>query len=102
MLGNRAVQYAGLTCMPIVGGFLSHALGSAKIPLIGQFVVLTQFTASAFFLAAFAIVLFALLLFAFKDGARRGRAGGGEWLVRRKCLKAEKKHRDARDAVGRI
>ena len=91
------MQYAGFTCMPIVGGFLSHVMGSEKIPLIGQFLVLTQFTAPAFFLSVFAIVLYALLYFVFKDG-KLGK--GGEGGRRRDSVEAKRSNCRAREAVS--
>ncbi|CBN79387.1 conserved unknown protein [Ectocarpus siliculosus] len=48
---TRSQQYAGFTVMPILGGFFSYLLGSTEIPLLGRFLLLTQFTAPAFFVA---------------------------------------------------
>eukprot|EP00752_Nemacystus_decipiens_P015766 g14076.t1 len=66
-----AVQYTGVTVMPVVGGFFSYILGSKEIPLIGRFLVLNQFTAPAFFIAAMAVAIFVLLFFVFQDGIRK-------------------------------
>ncbi|CAM9412963.1 unnamed protein product, partial [Ectocarpus sp. 8 AP-2014] len=68
---TTAVQYAGFTVMPILGGFFSYLLGSTEIPLLGRFLLLTQFTAPAFFVAAMSTVLFLLLCFVFQDGNRQ-------------------------------
>ncbi|CAM9913831.1 unnamed protein product [Ectocarpus fasciculatus] len=65
---TTSVQYAGLTVSPIVGGLFSYLLGSAEIPLLGRFLLLTQFTAPAFFVAAISAILFVLLCFVFQDG----------------------------------
>ena len=58
---DRAVQYAGFTCMPFVGGLLSFLLGSDSISLIGDALVINQFTAPAFVMCIAASILFALL-----------------------------------------
>lgn len=55
--------------MPILGGLFSYVVGPTEIPVIGTFLMLTQFTAPAFFLAAAAVALFMLLYFVFQDGA---------------------------------
>ncbi len=65
------MQYAGFTVMPVVGGLFSYVLGSAKIPLVGRFMMLTQFTAPAFFVAAMAGAVFVLLWSVFQDGESR-------------------------------
>ncbi|CAM9556073.1 unnamed protein product, partial [Ectocarpus sp. 8 AP-2014] len=68
---TTSVQYAGLTVMSILGGFFSYLLGSTEIPLLGRFLLLTQFTAPAFFVAAMSTVLFLLLWFVFQDGIKQ-------------------------------
>ena len=40
-----AVQYAGFTCMPFVGGFLSFVFKNTRVPILGNALVLTSFTA---------------------------------------------------------
>lgn len=65
---SRAVQYAGFTVMPVLGGLFSYLLGSEEIPLVGRFLMLTQFTAPAFFVAAMSSAVFLLLYFIFQDG----------------------------------
>ncbi|CAM9152934.1 unnamed protein product [Scytosiphon promiscuus] len=67
---TTAVQYAGFTVMPVLGGFFSYLLGSTEIPLLGCFLLLTQFTAPAFFLMLMSSVVFLLLHFVFRDGVR--------------------------------
>lgn len=57
--------------MPILGGFLSYAMGSAEFHVIGRFLMITQFTAPAILLAVGALILFVLLYFVFEDGACR-------------------------------
>ncbi|CAN0336937.1 unnamed protein product, partial [Ectocarpus sp. 13 AM-2016] len=57
--------------MPILGGFFSYLLGSTEIPLLGRFLLLTQFTAPAFFVAAMSTVLFLLLWSVFQDGNKQ-------------------------------
>lgn len=42
---HSAVQYAGFTCMPFVGGFLAFLMKDSRIPILGNFLVLTSFTA---------------------------------------------------------
>lgn len=66
----RAVQYAGFTVMPVLGGFFSYLLSSTEIPLLGRFLMLTQFTAPAFFLMLMSSAVFLLLHFVFRDGER--------------------------------
>lgn len=72
---TRAVQHAGFTVMPVLGGLFSYLLGSEEIPLIGRFLVLTQFTAPAFFVTALSSAVFFLLYFVFQDGERAHRTG---------------------------
>lgn len=80
--------------MPLLGGFLSYALGDREIPVLGSSLVLTQFTAPAFFLAGAAVVLLGLLYFVFQDGEllfvggwvltalfRLSSGGGGGWRM---------------------
>ena len=69
-----AVQYAGFTVMPVLGGFFSYVLGSTEIPLLGRFLMLTQFTAPAFFVMAMSVAVFVLLYLVFQDG-ESGRVG---------------------------
>lgn len=73
---NRAVQYAGFTCMPFVGGLLSFLLGPRSIPLIGDILVLDQFTAPAFVMCVAAVVLFGLLYCVFKDSIPKPKKKG--------------------------
>lgn len=40
-----AVQYAGFTCMPFLGGFLSFVFKDTHLPILGEALVLTSFTA---------------------------------------------------------
>eukprot|EP00903_Cladosiphon_okamuranus_P018701 g17214.t1 len=68
---TTAVQYAGFTVMPVLGGLFSYLLGSEEIPVIGKILMLTQFTAPAFFVTAMSSAVFLLLYFIFKDGIRR-------------------------------
>lgn len=65
---RRAVQYAGFTCTPFMGGSLSLLLGDSEIALAHDGVlVLNQFTAPAMFIATGASALLGLLYFLFKD-----------------------------------
>lgn len=68
---DSAVQYAGFTCMPFVGGFLAFALRGHSFHLLGRLVVLNQFTAPAFVMAVAAIALLCLLYFVFRDSIPR-------------------------------
>lgn len=62
--------------MPFVGGLLSFLLGSRNIPLIGNALVLNQFTAPAFVMCIAAIVLFGLLYCVFKDSIPKPKKKG--------------------------
>lgn len=73
---NSAVQYAGFTCMPFLGGFLSFVMGSRNIPIVGNFLILNQFTAPAFFMAVAAATLFGLLAFVFQDSIPKPKKKG--------------------------
>ncbi|CAM9372145.1 unnamed protein product, partial [Hapterophycus canaliculatus] len=64
---TTAVQYAGFTCMPFVGGFLAFLVKDRRIPILGKFLVLTSFTAPAIFMMVAALVLLVLLRLVFKD-----------------------------------
>lgn len=64
---DSAVQYAGFTCMPFLGGFLCWLLKSRAYPVLDGLLVLNEFTAPAFFMAMAALILLGLLSFVFKD-----------------------------------
>ena len=53
--------------MPIVGGLLSFLLGPRAFPIIGDILVINQFTAPAFVMCIAALVIFGLLYVVFKD-----------------------------------
>lgn len=65
---HRAFQYAGFTVMPILGGYFSYLLHSREIPLMGRFLVLSEFTAPSFLLIAAGTILLVLLRTVFEDG----------------------------------
>lgn len=73
---NSAVQYTGFTCMPFLGGFLSFLMGSRNIPVVGNLLVLNQFTAPAFSMAAAAATLFGLLALVFQDSIPKPKKKG--------------------------
>ncbi|CAM9773448.1 unnamed protein product, partial [Choristocarpus tenellus] len=67
LLANvTAVQYAGFTCMPFVGGFLSYILGNRDIDMLGP-LKLNQFTAPAYVMVCLSLVIFCLLNTVFQD-----------------------------------
>ncbi|CAM9888603.1 unnamed protein product [Ectocarpus sp. 13 AM-2016] len=70
---TTAVQYAGFTCMPFVGGFLSFVIKDRRIPLLGEFLVLNSFTAPAYVMVVAALILFALLKLVFEDSIPKGK-----------------------------
>ena len=74
--GDSAVQYAGFTCMPFLGGFFSFLLESRSFPILGNFLVLNQFTAPALFMVAAATTLFGLLLAVFRDSIPKPKKKG--------------------------
>ena len=53
--------------MPFVGGLLSFLLGPRAIPIIGDTLVINQFTAPAFVMFIAALIIFGLLYLVFKD-----------------------------------
>ncbi|CAM9472921.1 unnamed protein product [Ectocarpus sp. 8 AP-2014] len=59
--------------MPFVGGFLSFLIKDRRIPLLGEFLVLTSFTAPAYVMIVAALVLFALLKLVFEDSIPKGK-----------------------------
>ncbi|CAN0526501.1 unnamed protein product [Laminaria digitata] len=62
--------------MPFVGGLLSFLLGPRNIPLIGDTLVLNQFTAPAFVMLVAAVILFWLLYCVFKDSIPKPKKKG--------------------------
>lgn len=50
-----AVQYAGFTCMPFVGGFLAFVIKDQSFPILGDALVLTSFTAPVRFDLLFSV-----------------------------------------------
>lgn len=62
--------------MPFLGGFLSFVMESRNIPIVGNFLVLSQFTAPAFFMAATAAILFGLLALVFQDSIPKPKKQG--------------------------
>lgn len=70
------MQYAGFTCMPFVGGFLSFLLKSRSFSVVGRVLVLNQFTAPAFVMATAALLLLSLLSFVFKDSLPKPKKKG--------------------------
>lgn len=54
--------------MPLLGGYLSYLLKSREISIVGNIILLTQYTAAAFFLMALGALLMVLLYFVFQDG----------------------------------
>lgn len=71
-INYRAVQYAGFTCTPLIGGWLSYLLRDRVIHISGKngLVVLDEFTAPAFFLASAAVAVLGLLWLVFRDSDR--------------------------------
>lgn len=62
--------------MPFLGGFLSFLLGSRSISIIGDVLVLDQFTAPAFVMAVAASTLLAILEFRFVDSIPKPKKKG--------------------------
>lgn len=62
--------------MPFVGGFLCFLLGARSVPLLGEFLVLNEFTAPAFVMAAAALILLSFLFFIFKDSIPKPKKKG--------------------------
>lgn len=59
---HRAVQYAGFTVMPILGGYFSDFLQTREIPVLGHRIVLSAYTAPSFFLMLTGASLIVLIL----------------------------------------
>lgn len=62
------MQYAGFACTPLLGGYLSYVLGDRVLPVVGNIIVLNEFTAPSFALVGAGILSMNLLYFIFQDG----------------------------------